>query len=151
MTALELLTVLCAVAALAAAVVLALLSARVLRLARDLDEATRAFEQVATPAVDELRAAARRAAGEVDRLEDLLDVAGSIGQRVDTATEATYRALTSPVVKGVAFASGTKRAANRLRGRGEDVPGVGAAKGPGTTTDPGDGRRVRRHRGVSST
>lgn len=116
MTALELLTVLCAVAALGAAVTLAVLSVRVLRAARGLEAATAAFDEVATPAVAELRAAAKQAVGEVDRLDDLLEVAGSIGQRVDTATEVTYRALTSPVIKGVAFASGTRRAAGRLRG-----------------------------------
>jgi len=117
MTALELLTVVCAVAAMGAAVALALLSARVLRAARQLEAAADAFESSAIPAIEELRTAARRAAGEVDRVEDLLEVAGSIGQRVDTATEATYRALTSPVIKGVAIASGTRRAASRVRGR----------------------------------
>jgi hypothetical protein len=117
MTALELLTVLCGVASLAAAVVLSLLASRTLRAARRLEAATRAFEQVAIPAAEELRDAAHRAVDEVDRLDDLLEVAGSIGQRVDTATEATYRALTSPVIKGVALASGTRRAAGRLRRR----------------------------------
>jgi len=123
MTALDLLTVLCAVAALAAAVCLALLSSHLLRAARRLDAATRTFEEEATPAVQELRAAARRAVGEVDRIDDLLEVAGSIGQRVDSATEVTYRALTSPVIKGVALASGTRRAASRLRRR-ESAPAV---------------------------
>lgn len=130
MTALELLTVLCAVAALGASVALALLCSRVLHALRDLQDATRAFDEVAIPAVDELRVAARRAAGEVDRLDDLLDVAGSIGQRVDTATEVTYRALSSPVIKGVALASGTRRAASRLRGRRATAP-EGATSGRG--------------------
>ena len=55
--------------------------------------------------------------GEVERIDDLLDVATAIGDRVDSATEVTYKALTSPVIKGVAFASGTRRAAQRLRRR----------------------------------
>ncbi len=117
MTALELLTVLCAVAALGVAAVLAVVSSRALRAARRLERAAEEFERVAVPAADELRAVARRAAGDVGRVEDLLDVAGSIGERVDTATEATYRALTSPVIKGAAFATGTRRAARQLRGR----------------------------------
>lgn len=124
MTALDLLTVLCAVAALGAAVTLSLLSARVLRAAHDLESATAAFEAAATPAVEELRAAATRAVDEVERMDDLLELASSIGRRVDNATEVTYRALTSPVIKGVALASGTRRAATRLRG-GRD--GRGAA------------------------
>ncbi|MFZ4517725.1 MAG: hypothetical protein ACOYOP_05030 [Microthrixaceae bacterium] len=115
MSALELLTVLCGVLALAAAAGLAVATARLLRAARDLDAARAAFEEGAVPAVEELRSAARRATAEVDKVDDLLDVAGSIGTRVDSATEATYRALTSPVIKGVAAAAGTRRAARRLR------------------------------------
>ena len=116
MSALDLLTVLAAVLALAATAVLGVVSARMLRAARDLEAARAAFEAEAVPAVEELREAVRRATGEVDRVEDLLDVAASIGGRVDSATEATYKALTSPVIKGVALASGTRRAAQRLRG-----------------------------------
>ena len=127
MTALDLLTVLCAFAALAAAVCLALLSSQLWRAAQRLDAATRTFEEEATPAVQELRSAARRAVGEVDRLDDLLDVAGSIGQRVDNATEVTYRALTSPVIKGVALASGTRRAAGRLRRKDASPPAIAPA------------------------
>lgn len=123
MDALDLLTVLCGVLALGAAVALSLACSRLLRAARQLEAATQAFEQAATPAVEELRAATEFAVGEVDRIDALVEVAGSIGERVDTATEATYRALTSPVIKGVALASGTRRAARRLRGR-EHARGV---------------------------
>lgn len=117
MSALDLLAVICAVLALGAAAVLALAAARVLRAARELESATTAFEAEAVPALAELRAAVAEATSEVDRIDDLLEVAGSIGERVDAATEVTYRALTSPVIKGVALASGTRRAARRLRSR----------------------------------
>jgi hypothetical protein len=117
MSAIDLLTVIAAVATLAAAVTLALLSSRLLRAAHALEGATAAFESEAVPAVTELRAAVLAASGEVERIDDLLDVATAIGDRVDTATEATYRALTSPVIRGVAIASGTRRAAQRLRRR----------------------------------
>ena len=117
MDALELLTVLCAVLALAAAAVLSLLCARVLRAATALDVAVSSFTEAVEPAVQELRGAASAAVGEVERLDDLLEVANAVGDRLDTATEATYRALTSPVIKGVAFASGTRRVAQRLSGR----------------------------------
>ncbi len=120
MDALELVTVLCAVLALAMSAAFAVLCSRVLHAARSLEDATRAFDEVATPAVEQLSLAAARATDEVDRLEDLLDVATAVGERVDTATEATYRALTSPVIKGVALASGTRRAVGGLRGRDED-------------------------------
>lgn len=119
MDALDLLTVLCGVLALGAATALTLACSRLLRAARSLETAAAAFDAAAVPAVEELRAAAHHAVGEVDRIDALVELAGSIGERVDTATEATYRALTSPVIKGVALASGTRRAAQRLRGTSE--------------------------------
>ena len=116
MDALDLLTVLCGVLALGAATALTLASSRLLRAARSLEAAADAFDAAAVPAVEELRVAAHHAMGEIERIDALVELAGSIGERVDTATEATYRALTSPVIKGVALASGTRRAAQRLRG-----------------------------------
>lgn len=116
MDALDLLTVLSGVLALGLSAAAAVLCARLARSARALEAAVRQFEDEAVPAVQELRAAAGRATGQVDRIDDLVQVATAIGDRVDTATEATYRALTSPVIKGVAIASGTRRAAQRLRG-----------------------------------
>jgi hypothetical protein len=117
MSAVDLVTLLCAVLALCFAFALAVLAGRVLRSVQALNAATELFLAEAVPAVQELREAASRASSEVDRIDDLLEVAGAIGDRVDSATEATYRALTSPVIKSVALASGTRRAARRLRGR----------------------------------
>jgi hypothetical protein len=132
MSAVDLVTLLCAVLALCFAAVLAVLAGRVLHSVQALNAATELFIAEAVPAVQELREAASRASSEVDRIDDLLEVAGSIGVRVDSATEATYRALTSPVIKSVALASGTRRAARRLRGRGstnnEMVP-AGSGRG----------------------
>jgi hypothetical protein len=141
MTALDLLTVLCAVLALGAAATLSVMASRAARAAKELEAATRQFTEQAIPAIDELRVAATRATSEVDRVDDLLEVAGSIGGRVDAATEATYRALTSPMIKGVAFASGTRRAAARLRGRSGDPSG--AARAPGITAGSGAGAHRR--------
>ena len=117
MSAVDLVTLLCGVLALCFAASLSVLAGRVQRSVRALNAATELFLTEAVPAVQELREAAGRASTEVDRIDDLLEVAGAIGDRVDSATEATYRALTSPVIKSVALASGTRRAAQRLRGR----------------------------------
>ncbi len=117
MDALDLLTVLCGVLALGAAVALTLASSRLLRAAHSLEAAASEFSAAAVPAAELLRSAAEQALDEVDRVDALVEVAAAIGDRVDSATEVTYRALTSPVIKGVAFASGTRRAAQRLRGR----------------------------------
>lgn len=129
MDALDLLTVVAAVLALGLCATAALLAARLLRASRELEAAAAVFLQQAVPALDELRDATDRARDQVDRVDALVEVAGAIGDRVDTATEATYRALTSPVIKGVALASGTRRAAQRLRGRDEPRrPSTGAGR-----------------------
>jgi hypothetical protein len=116
MSVVDLVALLCAVLALAATVVLTLATERALRAARDLEATRAAFAEAAEPALEELRHAVLRAGHQVDRIDDLVDVASAIGGRVDAATEVTYRALTSPVIKTVALASGTRRVARRLRG-----------------------------------
>ena len=130
MDALDLLTVLCGVLALGAAVALSLACSRLLRAAQSLETAAAAF--------DRGRGAGGRGAARRCRRTRAARSTGStrwsrwpasIGDRVDTATEATYRALTSPVIKGVALASGTRRAAQRLRG-----PRAGGGRDDGSTT-----------------
>lgn len=85
--------------------------------AEQLEAASEAFRSSTEPLVAELALSARRAAGEVDRVEHLLDLSDGIGQRVQGATGVTYRAITTPVIKGAAVAEGTRRAARRLGGR----------------------------------
>lgn len=121
MDAADLLVTLLAVMALAMSAVLALLCQRALRAARSLEAAVAEFESNAIPAVAELTELTRLAAHDIGRVDDLIEVANAVGERVDTATDAAYRAFTSPVIKGVAFATGTRRAARSLRGSDEPV------------------------------
>ncbi|UDY36176.1 hypothetical protein [Dermatobacter hominis] len=122
MSALDLVVVLLGVVALGATVAMVLVSVRmhratqeVERSVRELDDVRERFEAEAAAALEELHLTVLRAGHQVDEVEALVDVANAIGERVDTATGATYRALTSPVIKTVALASGTRRAARRLR------------------------------------
>ena len=122
MSALDLVVILLGVVALGATVAMVLTAVRmhrateeVERSVRELDEVRVRFESEAAAALQELHVTVRRAGHQVDEVEALVDVANAIGGRVDSATEATYRALTSPVIKTVALASGTRRAARRLR------------------------------------
>jgi len=122
MSAVDLVVILLGVLALGAAVALTSTNSRMRRATielersvAELDAVRIAFESQAAGALEELHATVIRAGAQVDDVEALLDVATVIGDRVDTATEATYRALTSPVIKTVALASGTRRAARRLR------------------------------------
>ena len=116
------------IVALGATVVLTVTALRMHRATQDvqravgeLDEVRVAFETQAADALTELHSTVLRAGAQVDEVEALVEVANAIGERVDTATEATYRALTSPVIKTVALASGTRRAARRLRPGRHDV------------------------------
>jgi len=127
MTALELLTVLCGIAVLGLAVTLTVLCGRVLTAARRLNAAADAFEREATPALAEFRVLVAAAADDIEQLDQVVEVAGAIGARMDSATDLTYRAITAPVIKGVALASGTRRAARRLRGGSEDPARVRVA------------------------
>lgn len=92
-------------------------AARLRSAARELEAASESFREAAEPLVEELALSAHRAAGEVERVEHLLDLSSGIGRRVEGATGVTYRAITTPVIKGAAVAEGTRRAARRLGGR----------------------------------
>ena len=80
--------------------------------------------------------AVRRANGEVDRIDDLLEVAGVHRRAGRHRLRAAYKALTSPVIKGVALASGHRRAARRLRG------GTPSRRAAGDVHDPGGAQRA---------
>lgn len=92
-------------------------ASRLQRAAVGLEEAAGEFVARADPLVGQLASSADAAAGEVARVENILDISTGIAERLDGTTGATYRAITTPVIKGAAFAAGTKRAARRLGGR----------------------------------
>ena len=114
MTASDLAAVLLGIVALVAVAALALVSVRLSRLTRELAQTLDQMREVTPRATIDLSAAADRAARQVDRLEDIIYTTGSIADRVDTATQVTFKALASPVIKGAAITRGTTRAARRL-------------------------------------
>jgi hypothetical protein len=118
MSASDMVAVILAAVALVSVAALALVCGRLARLSRELAEAVAEVSTSVPAATRELVEAARIAGDQVDRLEALIQTTGSIAGTVDTATQATLRAISSPVIKGAALATGTTRAARRLRGRG---------------------------------
>lgn len=86
----------------------------------DLRDATASFTAHVAPVIAELTDAAHGAADQVERLDDLIGVAGAVTSTVDSATAATVRVLSSPVIRTAAIARGTRRAARRLRAGDED-------------------------------
>jgi hypothetical protein len=67
------------------------------------------------PVVAELRTTVQQANAELERVDTLLGTAESISSTVDSASRLAYLAFSNPVIKAIAFASGTGRAARRFR------------------------------------
>lgn len=67
------------------------------------------------PVVRDLRSTVAKANGELERVDELLVSAESISGTVDSASRLLYLALSNPLIKVMAFATGTSRAARRFR------------------------------------
>lgn len=108
------------VACITALAVVAVLTALVLRLTRTLAEVAAAVADIrdeALPALAEATAAVRAAGAETERVGQIIDAAEAVSSRVDGASKAAYVALSRPVIKTAAAATGAQRAARKLRGR----------------------------------
>lgn len=117
MSAAELASVLAAVTCLA---VVAVLTVLVLRLSKAVTDVAVAVEEIraeALPALREATDAVARAGEETERVGQIIDAAEAVSTRVDGASKAAYVALSRPVIKTAAAATGAQRAARRLRGR----------------------------------
>ena len=117
MSAVDLAAVVAAVTSLAVVVVLTVV---VLRLARTVADVAAVLDEVrsdALPALWEATDAVRRAGEETQRVGEILDAAEAVSSRVDGASKAAYVALSRPVIKTAAAATGAQRAARKLRGR----------------------------------
>lgn len=82
---------------------------------RDLRRSVEELRREALPAVAELRATVGAATAELERVDGLLGTAENVTATVDSASRLAYLALSNPVIKVLAFASGTGRAARRFR------------------------------------
>ena len=120
MNAADLAAVIVAVCSVAAVVLLAVGVAALVRTLRALREVAGLLRTEAVPVLDDLRDTVDAAAEEVERLDRLVTTAETVTGTVDSASRLAYLAMANPVIKGVAFASGTARAARRLRGRKDD-------------------------------
>jgi hypothetical protein len=67
------------------------------------------------PVVDELRRTVITANAELVRLDALLDSATSVSSTVDSASHLAYLAFSNPLIKAMALATGTAKAAKALR------------------------------------
>jgi hypothetical protein len=82
---------------------------------RSLRTTVEQFRAETLPLVGQLRATVGQANSELERVDNLLGTAESIGSTVDSASRLAYLFLANPVVKALAFGAGTARAARRFR------------------------------------
>jgi hypothetical protein len=105
---------LAAVAAVASLVAVVLLARRV----RQLGQLVSDLERETVPLLRQARVVVEEAATEMVRVGDVLGSAESVSATVDSASRLAYRAFGNPVVKVLAFGTGTGAALRRLVGRG---------------------------------
>jgi hypothetical protein len=103
-------------AASAAAVVLLLWAVVSLRAAtRGLRDAAAELRDEAIPAVIAARRTIEAADADLDRMDNLLAAAEAVSSTVEGASKLAYDTFSTPVIKAMALASGTGKAARRLR------------------------------------
>jgi len=105
------------VAAIAAFLVVVVLSFAVVQLTRRTRELEAIAEQLRSetlPLVREARVVVDHAATEMVRVTDVLETTEAVSATVDSASRLAYRAFANPVVKVVAYGSGASGALRRL-------------------------------------
>ena len=137
-------------ASLAAAVSLVAVAVLVRRV-RELRDLVADLQRETVPLVREARVVVDQAATEMVRVGDVLGSAESVSATVDSASRLAYRAFANPVVKVLAFGTGTGAALRRLVGRGGSDASVhrpiGAEQGRRDGAAPElRGAGARRHR-----
>lgn len=108
-----------AIASVVAVVLLAVALVALVRTLKALREVATLMRTETVPVLEDLRETVRAANDELDRFDELVSTAESVTGTVDSASRLAYLAMANPVIKGVAFASGTAKAARRLRRRDE--------------------------------
>ena len=115
MSATELAALIVAIASVVAVVLLGVALVSITKTLRSVREAVELLRTETVPVMIELGETVRDANVEIERLGGVLSTAESIGGTVDSASRLAYLAFSNPVIKTVAFATGTGRAAARFR------------------------------------
>ena len=86
---------------------------------RDIGQAAEQIRAETVPLLRQLQGIAERTEAELVRMDDLMERVTAISATVDSASHLAYLAFSNPVIKALAFGSGTSRALSRLRRRDE--------------------------------
>ena len=100
----------------AAAVAIALVTASLLRTVRTLRDELADFRARSDELLTELHETVDVARGDLERVDDLVGSAEALAATVDGVAKVGYFTVGKPVIKTVALAKGTSRAARRMRG-----------------------------------
>jgi hypothetical protein len=109
------------IAAVSSVVAVVLLVFVVVSVTRTLTAVRLSVEQVrreALPVIDELEKTVKQANAELVRVDGLLESASSVTATVDSVSSLAYMVVSNPIIKAVALASGTARAARSFRKKG---------------------------------
>jgi hypothetical protein len=104
-----------AVASVIAVAVLVAAAVSLMKAAGELRRTAEQLRQEAVPLMTDLRQTVASAGAELERVDTLLGTAENVTATVDSASRLAYLAFSNPVIKALAFASGTGRAARRFR------------------------------------
>ena len=115
MSATELAALIVAIASVVAVMLMALTLASITKTLKAVRDTVELLRSETVPVITDLGETVRNANTEIDRLGGVLGTAESIGGTVDSASRLAYLAFSNPVIKALAFATGTSRAAKRFR------------------------------------
>jgi hypothetical protein len=118
MTGTEVTALVVAVAATLALVGLLVVLVWLLRTVRALTAVVQRLQREADATVADMRHVVEGARTDLDRSEGLLDAAERVAAAAESTSRVTNQALATPVIKAMAVAHGTSRAARRLRRQG---------------------------------
>ena len=116
MTAGDLAAVVVAIASVVGVVLLIIALVSVTRTLTTLRLTIEQMRRETVPVLTELQRTVTVANVELEKLDGLLDSAAGVTATVDSASHLAYLAFSNPVIKAIAFASGTARAARAFRG-----------------------------------
>jgi uncharacterized protein YoxC len=115
MSATELASLIVAIASVVAVVLLALGLVAITKTLKEVRATVELLRTETVPVMADLSDTVRAANAELQRVDTLLGTAESISGTVDSASRLAYLAFSNPVIKGIALASGTGRAARAFR------------------------------------
>ena len=117
-TATDLAAVILAISSVVAVVLLIFVVVSVTRTLTTVRLSVEQLRREALPVIEELELTVKQANAELVRVDGLLESASSVTATVDSASHLAYLAVSNPVIKAIALATGTAKAAKAFRRKG---------------------------------